>query len=1001
MFMAFSAAAATLASLSLAAAPAPRDAASPWSGNSGKFKDLPNADKVAELQSALMEMRRGGAIRDLTWTPSALTFRRGEGFYSVDLNTGIVTSMPTPEAAAPPAATKPARPVDPPAGRARQRVQATSPDGTLRAVHRDGGVYLETVETKQQKPVIEMKPGENIRYGTADWVYGEELDQGDAMWWSPDGKFLAFYAFDDSQVPRYELLRGWDQLRTSKATMWYPKAGDPNPVAGLMVFEPASGRIVTVDVGPEREQYIYGIQWAPAGKLLYLRTNRRQDTLELMQADPTTGASQAIVTETQPTWQENRPLMRLLADGDRFIWGSERSGFRNLELRKLSDPAFVRSLTRHAFPVLDVVDVDENAGDVWYRANSAAVPMLAQIHRVRLDGTGEQQLTDGRSHCSSPQRSPDGKSMTVVQETPVSPPRTVLLKLDTNAPAQEIATLAAADATALSGLGVPPTELFTFTAADGVTPIWGELFFPPHFDPAKRYPLLVDVYGGPSSQAITGRFDPGTADRALGVLVARIDNRGTQGRGKAFESATYLKLCGPDLDDQAAGVKALSLRPYVDASRVAIKGHSYGGTMSAMAVLRYPDVFKAAVAGAPVTDWRNYDSIYTERYMHAADGEDPGGRRGALRDADLSRLRSWHPLAGLPRQGVVVPGGAAGIARRRGGEVEVGARAARPAEARGGEDGLRSRRLCAGLPAMTRKAPADRGHVRTEHHHAEGVALDACEPGELIAHLARDHESVTRAVLAAAGELGAFVQRLVPRLRRGGRLIYIGAGTSGRLGVLDASECPPTFRSDPAQVVGVIAGGDASLRRSSEGREDEELGAREQLDALGLTGADTLLGIAAGGTTPYVLGAIRMAKARGAATALLTCAPREIPADCDQMIVLDTGPELLAGSTRLKAGSATKLALNAITTAAFAQLGKVYGQVMVDVAATNDKLLDRAARILTHLAPQVGRERALELLHLADGQLPVAIVMAKLGVDASEARRRLDDARGSLRSVIG
>jgi N-acetylmuramic acid 6-phosphate etherase len=281
------------------------------------------------------------------------------------------------------------------------------------------------------------------------------------------------------------------------------------------------------------------------------------------------------------------------------------------------------------------------------------------------------------------------------------------------------------------------------------------------------------------------------------------------------------------------------------------------------------------------------------------------------------------------------------------------------------------------------------------------LALDACTPAQLIKQLAHDHENVPRIIAQAAGELGAFVQRLVPKMRNGGRLVYIGAGTSGRLGVLDASECPPTFRSDPGQVIGLIAGGDASLRKSSEGREDEPMGAKEQLEPLNLTANDTLLGIAAGGTTPYVLGAIRLAKARGVSTALLTCAPRDVPPDCDQLIVLNTGAELLTGSTRLKAGTATKLALNAITTATFVALGKVYGQIMVDLAATNEKLIDRAVRMLTHIAPEVTREQALHLLTQAGGQLRVAIVMAKLNIDRDGAVAKLSAANNSLRDVIG
>ena len=602
-------------------------AGGPWGNAGGKFKDLPNAEKVDELAAILPEIGRGGKIRELTWTPSSLTFHRGDNWYTVELASGVITSSSKPEGDAP-VTDKSKWPKDPSPGRSKQRTQATSPDGNSKAIHRDGGVYLENIETKTQKPVMEMKAGENIQYGTADWVYGEELDQSDAMWWSNDGKFLAFYAFDDSQVPKYELLKGWDMLRTTNATMWYPKPGDANPIAGLMVFEVATGRMITVDVGDERDQYIYGIRWGDHNELLYFRTNRRQNSLDLVAANPTTGASRVIVNETQDTWQDNHPLLKFLADGDRFVWCSEKSGFNNLELRKLSDAHFVQPLTRHACPVVDIVQIDEATGQLWYRANSAATPMLAQIHRVNLDGTGEQQLTDGASHWSSLQRSPDGKFFIATAETPTTPPRTVLFALDEHNAAKEIATLAAAPADGFIKNNLPQPELFTFTAADGVTALWGELFFPPDFDATKKYPLLIDVYGGPSSQAITGRFDAGSPDRALGLLIAKIDNRGTQGRGKAFESATYLKLCGADIDDQAAGVKTLSLRPYVDASRVAMKGHSYGGTMSAMAVLRYPDIFCAGVAGAPVTDWRNYDTIYTERYMRTPkenpDGYDAG-----------------------------------------------------------------------------------------------------------------------------------------------------------------------------------------------------------------------------------------------------------------------------------------------------------------------------------------------------------------------------------------
>jgi N-acetylmuramic acid 6-phosphate etherase len=297
--------------------------------------------------------------------------------------------------------------------------------------------------------------------------------------------------------------------------------------------------------------------------------------------------------------------------------------------------------------------------------------------------------------------------------------------------------------------------------------------------------------------------------------------------------------------------------------------------------------------------------------------------------------------------------------------------------------------------------PPDRGHIPTEHRHDRSRELDALDTAACVELIVEDHRAVAEAAAGASGALAAFIDRLAPRLRAGGRLIYVGAGTSGRLGVLDAAECPPTFQSRPEQVIGVIAGGDAALRRSSEAREDDPRGAADALDDLRLTGDDTVVGIAAGGTTPYVLGALERARAAGALTALVTCVrPEPAPRGCDHLIVLDTGPELLTGSTRLKAGSATKLALNIISTTVFVQLGKVYSNLMVDLKATNDKLTDRAIRVLIELCPQLSREQAAALLDRADRSVKTAIVMERLGADAATARRLLDEHEGMLRPIL-
>ncbi len=273
---------------------------------------------------------------------------------------------------------------------------------------------------------------------------------------------------------------------------------------------------------------------------------------------------------------------------------------------------------------------------------------------------------------------------------------------------------------------------------------------------------------------------------------------------------------------------------------------------------------------------------------------------------------------------------------------------------------------------------------------------------ECVRLIAADAADGVRAVERAAAAIASLADAVADRLERGGRLVYGGAGTSGRLGVLDASECPPTFQSDPAQVVGLIAGGDAALRRSSEGREDEPDGIAPEFERLALGERDAFLGIAAGGTTPWVLGAIALAKRRGALTALLTCAPAAgaPTASCDHLIYLSSCTEIFTGSTRLKAGTATKVALNALSTTIFVRLGKVYGNLMVDLSARNDKLRDRAIRILREFDRALDRAGASAAIDAAGGHLKTAIVMRRLGMSREDAERRLAEARGRLSAVI-
>jgi N-acetylmuramic acid 6-phosphate etherase len=294
-----------------------------------------------------------------------------------------------------------------------------------------------------------------------------------------------------------------------------------------------------------------------------------------------------------------------------------------------------------------------------------------------------------------------------------------------------------------------------------------------------------------------------------------------------------------------------------------------------------------------------------------------------------------------------------------------------------------------------------RDHFDTERPNPASEKLDRMSIADAFDVVNGEDARVAAAVAAAKDAIVRAVEIVADRLRRGGRLFYVGAGTSGRLGVLDAAECPPTFQSDPESVQGVIAGGERALTRSVEGAEDSREAGERALSERSVAALDVVIGVAAGGTTPFVHGAIDAARKRGAATVFLACVTREHVSDAaDVSIRVITGPEVIAGSTRMKAGTATKLVLNTISTLAMVRLGKVHGNLMVDVQARgNAKLWQRGIGLVARLVP-CERSRAEALLAAADGRVKVAVVMGALDVDEKNAEERLGRADGFLRAVL-
>ena len=290
----------------------------------------------------------------------------------------------------------------------------------------------------------------------------------------------------------------------------------------------------------------------------------------------------------------------------------------------------------------------------------------------------------------------------------------------------------------------------------------------------------------------------------------------------------------------------------------------------------------------------------------------------------------------------------------------------------------------------------------TERRNPRTNGIDVSTSLAIVEMMNAEDRAVPEVVFGARHEIAKLIDLVVDAFEQGGRLVYVGAGTSGRLGVLDASECPPTFGSDPNMVVGVIAGGMEALQRSQEGAEDDEETARSEIDEVGVSARDVVVGIAASGATPYVGAALAGGQEMGARTALVTCTdpPEDLLRSCDVVVALPVGPEVLTGSTRLKAGTATKLVLNTITTGAMIRHGKAYGNLMVDLMARSEKLRDRSERILMETC-DVSRDAARGVLDQADGSVKLAIVMVKRGVDANRARELLADARGIVRRVVG
>ncbi len=456
--------------------------------------------------------------------------------------------------------------------------------------------------------------------GTFDWVYEEELGLQDGWRWSPDGQFIAYWQLDATGVRDFLLYDVTDSLYAFTTPVQYPKAGATNSAGRVGVVSAAGGETRWISIpGDPRNNYIARMEWAPGGKELVIQhLNRLQNTLHVLLADAQTGQARTVFTEQDSAWVEQFDELRFLNRGNDILWLSERSGWSHLYLMPRDGKA-PRALTSGNFDVLSVQRVDTLGKWVYYTA-SPDDPTQRYLYRVNYAKRGAPVRVTASNEPGTHgyTLSPSGRYAVHTYSRFGLPPTTTLISLPDNRTLRTLVDNAALKAK-VSGLRLGATEFRQVDIGDGIK-LNAWLIKPPNFDSTARYPVLFYVYGGPGSQTVT---DAWAGSRYLwhqmlaqrGYIVASVDNRGTGARGRVWRKITYKQLGVIETRDQASAARAIGRLPYVDSTRLGMWGWSYGGFMSLNVMTQTPDVFSMAISVAPVTHWKYYDTIYTERYM--------------------------------------------------------------------------------------------------------------------------------------------------------------------------------------------------------------------------------------------------------------------------------------------------------------------------------------------------------------------------------------------------
>jgi len=486
-----------------------------------------------------------------------------------------------------------------------------SPNGRYVSFVRDHNLWRVSVADGNEAAVTQGGT-EKLRKGELDWVYPEELDIKTAYWWAPDSSAIAFLEMDERKVSQYPLV-DFSSPSGEAEMERYPAAGGPNPIVHVFVASLNDGATRAMDTGAETDIYIPRVNWLTDAKHIAIQhLNRTQTTLDLLIADVATGKTRTVLSENDSNWINVSDDFTLLKDGKRFLWSSERSGYRHLYLFDLEGKQLAQ-LTTGEWEVSAVDAIDEAKGLVYFTATQKS-PLERHLYRVALDGTGLTRITkDEGTHATV--FAHNAAAFYDTYSNAATPPRQDLYRAD----GTRIAAINENKIAEVADYHLSPMEFITVKSRDGVE-LNASIIKPPDFNPTKKYPVLVYTYGGPHAQVVRNAW--GGANflwhqlmAQKGYIIFSLDNRGSAGRGHAFETPLHFRMGAQELSDQRDGVQYLKSLPYVDVHRIGIWGWSYGGHMTLHAMFEAGDDFKAGFAGGPVTDWRYYDSIYTERYL--------------------------------------------------------------------------------------------------------------------------------------------------------------------------------------------------------------------------------------------------------------------------------------------------------------------------------------------------------------------------------------------------